>query len=467
MFTSEEVRFSLTVITNKEKTKVLFAIIDNNLADILLSFLTLPLGVIQQLLEKHYGDQAPTIGSLNTFHRGLANLDSDHFWKEACKLMLFNPRSSFEEECFRLKLNIYDNQSAIYFACESKDCRSTSVSLYHDTERCSCWKSMNREICINGKQSHYSGGGFTVENKSFLISDNLQMLPNDTGSMIKLVKDMGINETEQMTVSIGYNEIMDLLKGSLLSQTPLTDLILRRRLMRKSTLPLGIERREISCSKKMKVKAIIQRSTNKFLYVEAEEDFIEYMFSFLTIPLGKVEFLLDSKTSLGSIDNLYSSLPNLKYIKTPHTLERLLNPELPPKYLSTNQIFPLTEQKTPVIYYDYPNANDKNMKFSKSYLLYKKPEAHIMDPKGYHTYMKGPRLFTITDDLTVTPFCILSTLSTLKRLKIPLSDVEVMELHIGLEEGLSILKASLNSTSALINGLNHILKKQPKQEHSK
>lgn len=44
MADAKEVEFTLKVRMNKQKTKVLFAEIESNLADVLLSFLTLPLG---------------------------------------------------------------------------------------------------------------------------------------------------------------------------------------------------------------------------------------------------------------------------------------------------------------------------------------------------------------------------------------------------------------------------------------
>ncbi|KAL6554103.1 hypothetical protein OROMI_019776 [Orobanche minor] len=77
-------------------------------------------------------------------------------------------------------------------------------------------------------------------------------------------------------------------------------------------------------------------------------------------------------------------------------------------------------------------------------------------------------MYMVKDDLTVAPSSMISYFSTLNEQKVPVSDVgDVGELvlHIGLEEALSILKASLSSSCALSNGLNHMLKGQPKQEH--
>ncbi|KAL6569447.1 hypothetical protein OROMI_013961 [Orobanche minor] len=92
MCKSEDVQFSLKVLINKQKTKVLYAKADNHLVDVLLSFLTLPLGTVIKILGKHYGNdeaQAPVIGSLNTMYNGLANLDSDHFCTESSNRQRF------------------------------------------------------------------------------------------------------------------------------------------------------------------------------------------------------------------------------------------------------------------------------------------------------------------------------------------------------------------------------------------
>lgn len=58
-------------------------------------------------------------------------------------------------------------------------------------------------------------------------------------------------------------------------------------------------------------------------------------------------------------------------------------------------------------------------------------------------------MFMVTDDLGVSTPPSASNLSTLNQMKIPLSDVEIDGLVIGMEEALSILKASLTSDLCL------------------
>ncbi|KAI5407459.1 hypothetical protein KIW84_053644 [Lathyrus oleraceus] len=67
-------------------------------------------------------------------------------------------------------------------------------------------------------------------------------------------------------------------------------------------------------------------------------------------------------------------------------------------------------------------------------------------------------MYMVTDDLFVTPMSTISTMSYLKKSKIPLSDLEERVIKIGVNEGLSILKASLISKSALTNGLNQFIR---------
>ncbi|KAK6134779.1 hypothetical protein DH2020_031449 [Rehmannia glutinosa] len=79
MSNAKDVKFTLKVMINKQKSKVLFAEAGSDFVDVLLSFLTLPLGRIVMVLNDHYGDKTPAIGSLTTLYKGLSNLDDVHF----------------------------------------------------------------------------------------------------------------------------------------------------------------------------------------------------------------------------------------------------------------------------------------------------------------------------------------------------------------------------------------------------
>ncbi|GFP79562.1 hypothetical protein PHJA_000099700 [Phtheirospermum japonicum] len=436
---------------NEEKTKVLFAEADSDFADVLLSFLTLPLGTIIRVMNKHYQDKAPpVIGSLTSLYKGLGNLNKAYFWSEGGKQMLLNPRSSFEPECRKLKLNVDDTQPISYYRCGDKDCnreRTPSISMYHDTVKCDCVLGSKPET---ENENNIDGGVFTKKHVSFLITDDLRVAPVVPGSIMQtLIKLGNIAVTcgaELRTVTLGFNDIMDLLRGSLLSTTPLTDLILHKSCSnherRGSNVVTGdlvhqTAQKSSSDSKRMIVKAILRKSDNKLMCALANEDFVDFLFSLLVIPLGGVECLLGGKTPLKNIDNLYSSIAKDKYLSTPDMKNRLMKPELPPNYLSKNQIFSLEEQMTPKVYYfESVTTPDSTTTLETGSWM------HFKDPKG---------TFTLANDLTVTR--VDSVFSALNRLNINWSDIRELELHIGLEEALNILERSLTSTSALSDAL--------------
>ncbi|KAL3820622.1 hypothetical protein ACJIZ3_006527 [Penstemon smallii] len=103
--------------------------------------------------------------------------------------------------------------------------------MYKDNEKCPCGKLINREInLVVSKVTTKTGEVFTVKTSSFLISDDLRMLPNVTGSFLQSIKHLGITDTdgaEQMTVTIGFNELISKIKiynGSIMKLTPYTKL---------------------------------------------------------------------------------------------------------------------------------------------------------------------------------------------------------------------------------------------------
>ncbi|KAH6827121.1 hypothetical protein C2S53_004727 [Perilla frutescens var. hirtella] len=470
-YAKKDVKFSLKVMVNKERTKVLFAQVDSGFADVLLSFLTLPLGTIVRNMKKHYGDEAPAFGSLSSLYISLVNLDSVQFWTEGAKSFLLHPRSSSDAQCKTLKLDISDSQPFEEFFCGKFHCnfqlslyRFRSVSMYYDNVLCTyCHPRVLMKKRV-AKENAQAAPFFMMSTASFLITDDLQILSTTTG-LLQIASSLGITDmdkAEQMSVTFGFAEVMDLLKASLISSTPLSDIILNKTGLTKSikrelqegiTLSDHTENASASNSKKMILRVMLRKSTNKLLYAQAEEDFAELLFSFLIIPLGGVECLLAGKSLIKCMDKLYSSVAHHidnKYFKTPDAKNSLIKPKIPHGYISKKHILPLIEEELPSSYRQITLFS--SLKF----------------PKGHGNYLKAPTTFMVTDDLTVTPLCIATTVPFLKGMKITVSDVKEVELQIGLKEALGILRASLTSTSALTDGLNltnHISQIQPKQEH--
>lgn len=235
--------------------------------------------------------------------------------------------------------------------------------------------------------------------------------------------------------------MLSLLKASLVSSTPLSDLILNKTGKTNSVTVESEPKRLIETevqenpnSKKMSLKAMVQKSSGKLLYAQAEEDFVEFLFSFFNIPVGAAEHLAGGKTGIKAIDNLYRSMIDLiddKYFKSPDTKKRLIKPNLPHGCNSKDYILPLTEERLP------PAYSDLSM-FSC-----------VKFPKGQGRYLDGPTAYLVTDDLVVTPFCFISSLSSLRELKVPISDVKEVELEIGTKEVIQLFNVCVEYDDVL------------------
>lgn len=99
----EETKFSLRLLVDEKKNKVVLAEACRDFVDVLFSLLTLPMGTIVRLLEKH---RQPRSGCFHNIYRSVSDMAIDDFQTEACKTMLLYPKSTKEIQCRRLKLKV-------------------------------------------------------------------------------------------------------------------------------------------------------------------------------------------------------------------------------------------------------------------------------------------------------------------------------------------------------------------------
>ncbi|CAJ1803025.1 unnamed protein product [Sphenostylis stenocarpa] len=469
-------RVPLKVLVDKRKHKVLFAEAGKDFVDILLSFLTLPLGTIARLAAKESNIQPVKVGSLSSLYESVSHLEEEHLWTGMCKEMLLRPRSSMESYCQCLKINIDDTGSdpAMYFLCKELECcrkKSGSLLSIFSNQRCSCGELMNRAVT---PENITLENGFVKETATFIICDDLSVLPNVLVTGVNLLQKLGIKDMdviEEQTVDISKREVVDLLKLSLLSKNSLTDFIFKKKPCVGDLNPTNqswLERGEESSdgSRRMVVRALVRKSNKTVLFAEAEEDFADLLFSFLTLPLGGVLHMLEGNSSLGCMDQLHKSISELspdRYLRSQRLKEELVNPKCAPQFTISDQILPFSEVSLPVYYCNtFFDCHKYNLTLTTStrpicYSYDKNVPLEILDPKSPigdsrsgKGFAKGPSMFMVTDDLVVTPLSSISAVSYLnRRLQVPLSDLEERIIHVGVKEGLAILKASLTSTSAL------------------
>lgn len=124
--------------------------------------------------------------------------------------------------------------------------------------------------------------------------------------------------------------MVDLLLLSLISKAPLTDFILKKN-QPVDNLNLrhnfGYLSSELPSDqhRQMSVKVTLRKSNEQILFVEEGDNFV---FSFLTFPLGGVLHMLQGFSSITCFDNLYNSLSDMSsemYLMSEGTKEKLTN----------------------------------------------------------------------------------------------------------------------------------------------
>ncbi|WCJ19528.1 hypothetical protein M5689_001814 [Euphorbia peplus] len=84
---------------------------------------------------------------------------------------------------------------------------------------------------------------------------------------------------------------------------------------------------ESSCN--MKLKLFLDKKSSKVLFAEASKDFVDFLFSLMSLPLGQVVNLLTKDQMVGSISNLFGSIKSLDetYVQSSGNIEYILNPK--------------------------------------------------------------------------------------------------------------------------------------------
>ncbi|KAL1814515.1 hypothetical protein ACET3Z_017089 [Daucus carota] len=472
MADKKETEICLKLVIDRKKKKVVFAEANGDFVDILFSFLTLPMGTIVRLLANRSdaSSRKANIGSFNNLYASVSNLDTMYFEKKECRDMLLSTRSSAEDLCRKLKINIDDVKPLQYFMCQ--DLSHTWFSTC-STVKCHCGNVLKRGIEFDDDGQ----GVFVPKTSSFVISDDLHVIPNNPTSSLGILESCGIKDFSTLeeinTLKLGSSEILHLLECSFFSKNALSDYFFGEKLINLKIRPIQPSNRT-ECTdgaKKIKVKVYVQKSTNKILLAHCSQDFVNFLLSLLTVPLGKVISLFPADHESLNIEHIHQSVPKLdvgEYLKSQQLKDMLLYPKLLSQYFCPSHIFPLEEQNN---FYKYLKQTSTaggrdlyslTLDSTQSY----KYLSDISPISKIGGFVRGPTKFMVTDDLVVTPLSSMSCFAYLQELKVPLNDIEEQEIHFGMNEAVHLLWASLTSTSALSNGLKFFFLKNPKQETS-
>ncbi|XP_021815960.1 uncharacterized protein LOC110758406 [Prunus avium] len=342
---------SLNALVDNGSNTIIFVESDNDFIDVLLSFLTIPMGTIVSRARKH---SVPLeIGCTSNLYASAVNIDVRHFQTEACKEMLLCPHNGAESHCKNLKLKIDNDGPTRYFVCDSWQCNFEMKSISHyKGVLCKCGRCMNLKSSLSVSSSAEQGGGiFVKESARFIITDDLcVMSPLSVASNPVFTKLGAMNEnstTEQQNLKIGAHEVFNLLMRSLVSKKPLSETILKHNpvpnpnlsllnldkliLTRIESLLLG-DMMDAEEEEKIVVKLTISVSKNIVCDAEAGQDFVNLLFSFLAVPLGFILKHMWDASFKGCIDELHKCVKDLdeQHLKSNYHREILLSPKIYP-----------------------------------------------------------------------------------------------------------------------------------------
>ncbi|KAL5712656.1 hypothetical protein ACHQM5_014804 [Ranunculus cassubicifolius] len=470
---AETKKIDIKLLIDKERNKVLFAESDRYFVEILFSFLTMPIATIITLANKQ-----SSLGCIDALYRSVEALDAQYFQTGYCKTMLLKPKSESDIKTRSLELT-FDGYGNVpeYYHCPTWSCTTAAnclVSMFENTT-CVCGQKMTIKgtagsISIEDKRVN---GVFLkgVRNK-YTIYDDLEVrtLSNDTDLSVNL-RLFGIKDgtaLEERNVSVGIEEMKELLKRSMLSLTALTDVFLSKEtevnIKRIKREPIEhVESEPQAHTKTAKLKLVIHKPSNKVLYAVAKADFLDFLFSFLTFPAGSVAKLLEKYSSMGSIDKLFKSVEKLLVVEPENFRmgkELLLHPKIAVQHGCKNQLLKMKEQNETAVASIHKCSTCFSEKFYTGVCKHGLGTVNLrlVNPKYPDTtsdtgggFIKESIAFMVTDELVVEPYSQISGIIYLNNHGVPFSELEEQSVTVGEKEALSLLKASLTSKTALTN----------------
>ncbi|CAN6696081.1 unnamed protein product [Malus baccata var. baccata] len=429
---------SLKALMDRGSNKVIFVESNSDFIDVLFSFLTMPMGRIVRLA---CTSSVPVeIGCMRNLYQSIEKFDVHDFRSNACRDMLLLPCNAADCQCKNLKLKIDNGRPTRYFLCYDK----CFLSYYGDILCPSCTCPLTREIHLPVDNTQ-AGGVFVKGPSRLIITDDLQVISPVSAASICLFSKLRVTDsktTEESTFNMGVAEVLDLLMHSFVSKTPLTETLLKN----KPIPNLG----DVHSSQ------------------EAQEDFVNLLCSFLTLPLGFILKKMRNVSWKGCLDQLYKSVEDLdeQYLMSNYHKELLVNPKLAPGYRYEKTLLGIEE--TFFYYVDKKLTTDTSCIPDNS--LVESVKLDVVDPKSHEDkdrsaqgFLRGPAIFTVTDNLVVRPISPILEISVLQELKVPFTDIEDHTVHVGKREALLLLAASFVGDSALTNTFISKLR-EPKQE---
>ncbi|KAK1256613.1 hypothetical protein QJS04_geneDACA024451 [Acorus gramineus] len=206
-------KHTLKLFVDTRSNKVLFAEAGNEMADFFFGLLALPVGSVVKLLSKEC-----IIGSLGELYGSLESLSATYIQPGQKKATFLNPPVS-ASSAKSSTLLIEDRSSS----CEPKclfnrvSSGSTCSRLYYTdvygTQGPSCRGMMTYELKNIGNSSNVvmdGSGGLVKEGVTYMVMDDLAIMPLSTISIITLLNKFNVKEVsslQETVVELGMDEV--------------------------------------------------------------------------------------------------------------------------------------------------------------------------------------------------------------------------------------------------------------------
>ena len=205
-----------------------------------------------------------------------------------------------------------------------------------------------------------------------------------------------------------------------------------------------------SSNTNLKLKLLIDKKKKKVLFAEASKEFVDFLVSFMSLPLGTVSKLLKKNNIVGCMGDLYESIQALSetYLQPSKSKESILNPKAFISAIDTPLLLPSDEIASQQVYTcsnwhchrwtDDPNTNCPNCSNEMSYLSsYVAPDATKEVAGNYRGggFVKDVVTYMVMDNLEVKPMSLISSITLMKTFNIPdFSLLQEKEVDIGYAE---------------------------------
>ncbi|XP_010089370.2 uncharacterized protein LOC21384148 isoform X3 [Morus notabilis] len=224
-----------------------------------------------------------------------------------------------------------------------------------------------------------------------------------------------------------------------------------------------------SAESNITLKLLIDSKEKRVLFAEAAKDFVDFLFTLLSLPVGTVIRLLSTNGMVGTLGKLYQSFESLSdtYIQPNVSKDILLKPNSSIGSSSLATLLSLTNSSDTSVgkklYIcgncrrsgsdERPGARCTNCSCSSIttelvYVAPPPPDAGVSSAEG--GFVKGVVTYMIMDDLEVKPMSTISSITMLNKFNVKeVGALEEKTVSVGIKEGLDLLKASLQTNTVL------------------